>query len=237
VNKLPRVILVAVLFLALAAISLILVALPGLEGDIKGVLAFLAGTATLGLSSALAQLTKRDPLPPPALTFNLRFYTGALDRALAASEETVTKRIESALQNQLADVETGLADRLRQRVVKDVSDTFRTLQLEAAVVARLAEPAAPARLGAEQRETRLHPRAPQVIRWIARNERKYAFFSVKFLRDKVFGADPDDREGLQFCIDKGLLELYDQPNPKDAQHPTTACRLNRDSALTLEILR
>jgi hypothetical protein len=60
---------------------------------------------------------------------------------------------------------------------------------------------------------------------------------VKFLRDKVFGADPDDREGLQFCIDKGLLELYDQPNPKDAQHPTTACRLSRDSALTLEILR
>ncbi|MCX6027238.1 MAG: hypothetical protein NTY23_13455, partial [Chloroflexi bacterium] len=110
VNKLPSVILVAVLFLALAAISLILVALPGLEGDIKGVLAFLAGTATLGLSSALAQLTKRDPLPPPALTFNLRFYTGALDRALAASEETVTKRIEAALQNQLADVEAGLAD-------------------------------------------------------------------------------------------------------------------------------
>lgn len=236
-NKLPRLSLVAAIFLVLAAISLFLAALPGLEGDVKGVLAFLAGTATLGLTSALAQLARRDPSPPPALTFNLRFYTGALDRALAASEETVTKRIEAVMQTQLADVETGLADSIRQRVVQDVSDTFRTLQLEAAVVARLAEPAAPTAPGAEQGETRLHPRAPQVIRWMARNETKYAFFSVKFLRDKVFGADPDARQGLQFCIDTGLLHLYDQPNPKNAKHPTTACRLNRDNAQTLEILR
>ena len=237
-NKLPRGMLVVGVFTALAAVSLFLAASPRLEVDIRGLLAFVAGIATLGLSSALSQLTRRDPPPPPALTFNLGFYTGALDRVLAVSQETVTKRIEAAIQNQLANVvETGLADSIRQRVLEDVADTFKTLQLEAAAVARFAEPAAPSTLRQGPTVAPLHPRAPQVIRWIARNETKYAFFSVKFLRDKVFAADPDAQQGLQFCIDNGLLQLYDQPNPKNLQHTTKACRLNRDNTRTLEILR
>lgn len=156
---------------------------------------------------------------------------------VTSAEKSLSRRSEAAIATEAA-ANTDLAQRLTQRLLKDVKDTFETLQLQAAAVTDLAESSsmpqtqpAPA-LAAPQ----LHPGAPIVIRWIARNEEKYPFLSVKFLRRTIFAPDPIAQEGLQFSIQKGLLELYDEANPNDPAHPTRACRLNRDHPMVTHIL-
>jgi len=154
--------------------------------------------------------------------------------SIASGQESVTKRINATLANE------EVAESVRRRVLEDLKDTFQTLQLQAAAVTeQLAEPIEPS-VSPKQRPLpapQMDPGAPKVIRWIARNEHKYDFFSVKFLRETIFAADPTAQQGLQFCIEKGLLDLYDLPNPNDPKHPTKACRLNRNHVLTTELLR
>jgi hypothetical protein len=72
------------------------------------------------------------------------------------------------------------------------------------------------------------PGLATLVKWMIKHEAKYEFFSVKFLREKVFGRDPVVQEALQFGIDNGVLETYDQPNPKNPSWPTKACRLKKD---------
>ena len=71
---------------------------------------------------------------------------------------------------------------------------------------------------------------------MAKNEAKYRFLSVKFLREKVFAGDPVIHEALQFAIDEGVLETYTQPNPKNPDWATKACRLKRDHPTVRGIL-
>ena len=77
---------------------------------------------------------------------------------------------------------------------------------------------------------------PTLVKWIVKHEPKYPFFSIKFLREKVFARDPVVQEALQFAIDNGILETYDQPNPKNPAWPTKACRLKRDHPVVQGIL-
>jgi hypothetical protein len=160
--------------------------------------------------------------------------------SLVSGEESITKRIDARIRKELGGINQELAEKVRTQVLEDVKDTFQTLQLQTAAAAQQAE-AVPPTPGSDPSAAvvpRLdHPGAPRVIRWIALNETKYKFFAIRFLREKVFATDPVARQGLQFCIDKGLLEVYDQPNPRNPEHSTKACRLNRANALTIDILR
>lgn len=159
--------------------------------------------------------------------------------SIASGQESVTKRIEATIEQQLATVNRDVVDSVIRRVLEDLKDTFETLQLQATAVAEeLVEPVTSPQASTSRSlpAVQLDSGAPRVIRWIARNEDKYEFFSVKFLREKIFAADPSAQRGLQFCIEKGLLETYDLPNPNDAEHPTKACRLNRRHPLTSQII-
>lgn len=156
--------------------------------------------------------------------------------SLADGERSIAKRIDAAIQEQLATLDDReLVERVRTKVLDDVKDTFQTLQLQTAAAAQVAEPtAAPF---APTPAPALDPGAPQVVRWVARNETKYEFFSVKFLRETIFATEPVAQRGLQFCISEGLLELYDRPNPNNPAHPTRCCRLNRAHPRVRDILR
>lgn len=159
--------------------------------------------------------------------------------SLASGRESITKRIDARIRKELAGIDESLVERVSSQVLEDVTDTFRTLQLQATAAAQWAGVVAPP-VGSGSPVTLpsglVHPGSPRVIRWIALNEKKYEFFAIRFLREKVFASDPEAVQGLQFCIDKGLLEVYYQPNPKNPVRPTKACRLNRTNPLTMNIL-
>jgi hypothetical protein len=152
--------------------------------------------------------------------------------SLTSGEDSVTRRIDAAIRDQLGShgIDEALVEKIRARVLDDVKDTFKTIQLQAAAVAQIAEApgASPAQPSAPVIAATgpLDPAAPKVIRWLARNEKKYEFFAVSFLQERIFAGDPDSLRGLRFCLSNGLLEVYDQPNPKNLARPTRACRLN-----------
>jgi len=147
----------------------------------------------------------------------------------------MTQRIKAAIKEHLEGIDRDVASAVSAKVLNDIQDTFKTLKLEAAAAAQLAEsPVAPLESGVKREP--LHPGAPVVVRWMSRNEGKYPLFSIKFMRGRIFRADGVGQQGLQFCIENGLVELYNVPNPKDADHPVTACRLNHGHATVRQIL-
>lgn len=76
---------------------------------------------------------------------------------------------------------------------------------------------------------------PRLMDWLYRNRNKFKFFSVKFLREKVFKGDPVIQEALQFAIDRRILELDKVPNP-DNKFETSVVRLNLNSAIVTQLL-
>lgn len=149
---------------------------------------------------------------------------------------SVTKRIEAALNEQLAAVDPKLAAEIKGRVLKDVASTFKTLEYEAAAIGQLPEAELSQPQSSQGRPIMLAPGVPRLVQWIAKHQPKYEFLSVKYLRETVFASDPSLQEALQFCIDRGALELYDRPNPHAPGRTTKACRLNLEHPLVLQLL-
>lgn len=144
--------------------------------------------------------------------------------------------MEAALNEQLGNVNPDLAAQIKGRVLKDLSDTFRTLEYEAAAIAQVPETEPPQSGGTQKQPTILAPGVPRLLQWLAKHQPKYEFLSVKFLREKIFASDPPLQETLQFCIDRGVLELYDLPNPHSPGRTTKACRINMGHPLAQQIL-
>lgn len=63
------------------------------------------------------------------------------------------------------------------------------------------------------------------------------FLSVRMLREKVFGDEPDSQEALQIAIDRKMLSTYYVDNPKNPQFPTLACELNSEHPVVKEIIQ
>lgn len=162
-----------------------------------------------------------------------RDVRGSLNNA----QVTAVQRVDSALTWLLRSVEPELAETVREKVRGELSEVFGTVKLETASVARLGELEALATPASTAGPRMLVPGVPSVLRRVATKEGKLPFLSVKFLREKVFGGDPAAQEALQFALDNGLLETYQQPNPKNPDWPTTACRLNRKHPSVEEVLR
>jgi hypothetical protein len=146
---------------------------------------------------------------------------------------SVTKRVEAALNEKLGDINPELAAQIKGRVLKDLSDTFRTLEYEAAAIGQVPESELPQSGPTQKQSTMLAPGVPRLLQWIVKHQSRYEFLSVKFLREKLFASDPPLQEALQFCIDRGMLELYDRPNPHG--RTTKACRLNLEHPLTQQL--
>lgn len=62
-------------------------------------------------------------------------------------------------------------------------------------------------------------------------ENSHKFLSIKWLREKRFSSDTESQEALQVAIDKSMLSIYYQDNPKKPKYPTQCCRLNKDHQL------
>jgi hypothetical protein len=159
-----------------------------------------------------------------------------LKSSLLVGRTTLSERIDSLLAQGLSGADPAQAKSIRERVQGAVATAFRTMEFQAARLPELPQPAAAgSRTGTSAAVTA--PGMPRLIKWIAKHEPKYAFFSVKFLRDRMFARDPAVQEALQLAIDEGILETYDRPNPKNPAWPTKACRLKREHPLVREILR
>lgn len=178
--------------------------------------------------------------------FTERLVSGLLDLTqkgvknnLEWGLNSVSKRVESALNEQLASVNPLLAKQIKKRVLKDLSDTFRTLEYETAAIAQQTELeiSHPGIAQVQAHAAILTPGVPRLIQWIVKHQSKYQFLSVKFLREKLFAGDPPLQEALQFCIDCGILELYDRQNPYAPGRPTKACRLNLNHPTSQEVLK
>jgi hypothetical protein len=146
----------------------------------------------------------------------------------------LTENIDSLLNRALSEQNQDLAKKVRDRVQMELMTAFRNMELQTSSLASL-----PERNIIEHRPgtgTVVAPGLPGLIKWIAKHEPKYSFFSIKFLRERVFAKDPVLQEALQFAIDNGVLETYDQPNPKNPAWPTKACRLKRDHPTVQGIL-
>jgi hypothetical protein len=171
-----------------------------------------------------------------------RLVTGLIDLTQKAMRDNLewgrisaTKRVEAALNENLGGLSPELAAQIKGRLLKDLSDTFRTLEYEAAAIGQIPEPELPQFGPTQKQSTMLAPGVPRLVQWIVKHQPRYEFLSVKFLREKLFASDPPLQEALQFCIDRGVLELYDRPNPRG--RTTKACRLNLEHPLTQQLLK
>jgi hypothetical protein len=171
------------------------------------------------LVSALVELLGRD-------------FTSTLT---TAQSKTAT-RVGTILGQSLTTIEPELADKIRQRVQKEISDAFATLRFETANVTRLPETITAESQISGSPKTVIAPGVPRLIKWIMEEGSKFKFLSVKFLREKVFASDPALQEALQFAIDNTLLETYEVQNPKNPGRPVTACRLNQSHPVVKDIL-
>jgi hypothetical protein len=153
--------------------------------------------------------------------------------SLLVGHTALAERIDTVLQETLSQKDQEVAKRVRDLVQKELASAFRTMEFQTASIARLPEQ------DVEQRSARksiVTPGLASLVNWILEHENKYSFLSVKFLREKVFGRDPVVQEALQFAIENGILDTYDQPNPKNPSWPTKACRLKRAHPLVRGIL-
>lgn len=75
------------------------------------------------------------------------------------------------------------------------------------------------------------------IRRIRDLQAGHRFLSVKMVREKVFGNEPDSQEALQIAIDRKMLSTYYVDNPKNPQFPTLACGLNSEHPIVKEIIQ
>lgn len=155
--------------------------------------------------------------------------------SLAVGRATLAERIDSLLADALSQASPQVAEKVRGRVRLELVNAFRTMEFQTASLTRLPEPGL-AESSAGGSSAVVAPGVPRLINWIVKHEPKYNFFSVKFLREKVFAADPAVQEALQFAIDQGILEVYDQPNPRNPSWPTKACRLKREHPVVHAIL-
>ncbi len=146
--------------------------------------------------------------------------------SLVVGRTTLSERLDSVLKEALSDRDGEFAKRIRERVQKELASAFRGMEFQTASLARRPDQELIESRSASS--TVVAPGLATLVKWMIKHESKYEFFSVKFLREKVFGRDPVVQEALQFGIDKGLLETYDQPNSKNPSWPTKACRLKKD---------
>jgi len=75
------------------------------------------------------------------------------------------------------------------------------------------------------------------IRRIRDLRAEHRFLSVKMLREKAFGNEPESQEALQIAIDREMLSTYYIDNPKNPQFPTLACELNSEHPIVREIIQ
>ena len=156
-----------------------------------------------------------------------------VNSSLLVGRAALAERIDSVLQETLSQKDQDVAKRVRDLVQKELTSAFRAMEFQTASIARLPEQ------DVEQtspRKSVVTPGLASLVNWILEHENKYSFLSVKFLREKVFGRDPVVQEALQFAIENGILDTYDQPNPKNPSWPTKACRLKKEHPLVQGIL-
>lgn len=156
--------------------------------------------------------------------------------SLTAGRATLVERIDEALAKELRGADQVLASRLREKVHAELASTFRAIKSQTATIPRLSDAEIVQGPPASTPKVVVAPGVPRLLKWIVDNERRYRFYSVKFLREKLFASDPVAQEALQFAIDEGILETYELPNPNNPSWPVTACRLNRNHPVACEIL-
>jgi hypothetical protein len=157
-----------------------------------------------------------------------------LKSSLAIGQTTLAERIDALLVRALPPTEPAVAGKVREQVRGELAKAFRTIEFQTASLARL--PKSELAESSSGGSRVVAPGLPSLIKWMVKNEPKYRFFSVKFLREKLFAGDPVIQEALQFAIDEGVIETYHQPNPKNPAWETKACRLKRDHPTVRAIL-
>jgi len=155
--------------------------------------------------------------------------------SLQVGRTELSERIDSLLARALSGADPQQAKNVRDRVRFELEAAFSTMEYQTARLPRLPQPEL-AESSAGRTGVVIAPGVPRLIRWIVKHQSEYAFFSVKVLRERVFARDRAVQEALQFAIDEGILETYDQPNPKNPAWPTKACRLKREHPVVREIL-
>jgi hypothetical protein len=156
-----------------------------------------------------------------------------VNSSLLVGHTALAERIDSVLQEALSQKDEGVAKHVRGLVQKELASAFRAMEFRTASIARLPEQDDDQ---GSARKNVVTPGLASLVNWILDHENKYSFLSVKFLREKVFGRDPVVQEALQFAIENGVLDTYDQPNPKNPSWPTKACRLKKEHPIVQGIL-
>jgi uncharacterized LabA/DUF88 family protein len=122
------------------------------------------------------------------------------------------------------------------RHIRDVVDDFVCLDQFPRIMRKLSD---------SEREKRAktllsHSIVAQVIRHLDYCERelKKDFIGLNYFRKRLLDRHPpvEISDALTAAIENGIIELYPVPNPDDAEHPTTACKLSREHEVTRKAL-
>jgi len=153
--------------------------------------------------------------------------------------EKLRKELEQHIERRLRTIDGEAAQTAINELVSDLKASIRSFRYQAtAEVEREEMKLARAASSQPQRAANITvPALPRVLQWLIDHEHKYDFYSVKFLRTKVFKDDPAAQEALQFAIDQGLLSLGKTENPQHPVHPVTTCAIDKEDERIQDILR
>lgn len=74
------------------------------------------------------------------------------------------------------------------------------------------------------------------VRRMSELEMKHKFISLKWLDQTVFCDDVEMQEALKIAIKNDYIKIYQIPNPKNKEHKTTCCKLDRKNPIVMKAL-
>ena len=192
-------------------------------------------------SSRVTEATSRDVLHPVVETI-LGVVRSSTRSSIDSAGQTFMQKSAARL-DRLLKAETDEDKKAaRQSFIDEINSLLGTLRHEVGKVGVALEPQrVPAGRKPIREDISAMPGSPSYnwtpfVRRIRDMQLTHKFLSVKWLREKKFGQDPELQEALQIAIDRSLLLTSYRDNPANPAYPTLCCELNPDSPIVRDVL-
>lgn len=192
-------------------------------------------------STKITEVASKDIIRPIIQTLQ-EVYQSSARGQIESLRPTVIQRSAASLDEALKDLPEPEKSRAREAVYAEIDAFLGTLKDQIGLeISPMRNFSTTAPADVMPVESRAIPGSPAYnwmpfVRRIRDLQAHNRFLSVRMLREKAFGDEPESQEALQVAIDRKMLSTYYVDNPKNPQFPTLACRLNAEHPVVKEIL-
>lgn len=193
-------------------------------------------------STKITEVASKDIIRPIIQTLQ-EVYQSSTRGHIESLRPIIIQRSAASLDEALKDLPEPEKSRAREAVYAEIDAFLGTLKeqigLEISPIRNLSTTMPVEVIPAESRPIpgSISYNWMPFIRRIRDLQARNRFLSVRMLREKAFGDEPDSQEALQIAIDRKMLSTHYVDNPKNPQFPTLACKLNSEHPVVKEILK